>query len=286
MDGGTFSNNTATWGGGMHNDASSPTLTGVTFTGNTASQGGGGMENLNSSPTLEDVLFENNTAHEFGGGMHNNNSYPVLGRTVFDRNRAEGATLTHGGAILNWGGGGWLNNVEFWSNSATFGGAVRCDDCNMVMVNNLFKDNTAANQGGAILSGDGSMHMVNATVVQNGAGDRGGGLYVIGPKMPSVRNSVFWGNTGPAIVSVYERQVFGLDQGILASTIQQAADAPSPLNADLLPVYPAGAGLIDAGSDERAGGSGRGRHDKRGDWRRPDGYRASLLRRPRSGWNA
>ena len=70
---GTSSNS---YGGGMYNDSSSPTLTHVTFANNTAIRGGG-MNNYSSSPTLTHVTFANNTAG-FGGGMYNNGSSPTL----------------------------------------------------------------------------------------------------------------------------------------------------------------------------------------------------------------
>jgi len=48
-------------GGGMSNDSSSPTLTNVTFSGNTATFYGGGMSNDSSSPTLTNAIVWGNT---------------------------------------------------------------------------------------------------------------------------------------------------------------------------------------------------------------------------------
>ena len=60
-------------GGGMFNDYSSPTLTNITFSGNSAEHLGGGMYNDNSSPTLNTVTFSSNTSVAGdGGGMFNN----------------------------------------------------------------------------------------------------------------------------------------------------------------------------------------------------------------------
>jgi LPXTG-site transpeptidase (sortase) family protein len=59
----TFSGNSAKFGGGMSNVDSSPTLTNVTFSGNSASYDGGGMFNLfNSSPTLTNVIMWGDSA--------------------------------------------------------------------------------------------------------------------------------------------------------------------------------------------------------------------------------
>ncbi|MCX6036272.1 MAG: hypothetical protein NTV38_15085, partial [Chloroflexi bacterium] len=51
---GAYPNNS---GGGMFNSSSSPTLTNVTFSGNSAMMYGGGMYNGNGSPTLTNVTF-------------------------------------------------------------------------------------------------------------------------------------------------------------------------------------------------------------------------------------
>ena len=56
----------------MYNDTSSPTLTNVTFSGNSATSDGGGMYNYaSSSPTLTNVTFSGNSATDYGGGMYN-----------------------------------------------------------------------------------------------------------------------------------------------------------------------------------------------------------------------
>ena len=75
-------------GGGMYNNASSgPTLTNVTFSGNSATTGGG-MYNANgSSPTLTNVTFSGNSANN-GGGMYNYNSNPTLTNFTFSGNSA------------------------------------------------------------------------------------------------------------------------------------------------------------------------------------------------------
>lgn len=58
-------------GGGMYNESGSPTLTDVTFTGNSADFGGGMYNDSYTSPTLINVTFSGNSANEQGGGMYN-----------------------------------------------------------------------------------------------------------------------------------------------------------------------------------------------------------------------
>ena len=57
----------------MYNIVSNPTLTNVTFSGNSAPIGGG-MHNLGSNPTLTNVTFSGNTA---GGGCRGADDGPA-----------------------------------------------------------------------------------------------------------------------------------------------------------------------------------------------------------------
>ena len=62
--------------------SSAPTLTNVTFSGNTAGTNGGGVYNTSSSPTLTNVTFSGNTASGNCGGMYNTGSSPILTNVV------------------------------------------------------------------------------------------------------------------------------------------------------------------------------------------------------------
>jgi hypothetical protein len=104
-------------GGGMYNMSGSPTLTNVTFSGNSATYGGG-MYNEESSPTLTNVTFSGNSTGYSGGGMLNyNNSNPMLTNVTFSGNSA-----TYGGGMLNYfSSNPTLTNVILWGNSASNG---------------------------------------------------------------------------------------------------------------------------------------------------------------------
>ena len=85
LDGFTITRGIATFGGGMLNWFSSPTLTNCTFTENTGTSGGGGMSNISSSPTLTNCTFTENS----GGGMSNSSSSsPKLINCTFTANTA------------------------------------------------------------------------------------------------------------------------------------------------------------------------------------------------------
>ncbi len=143
----TFSGNTATGGGGggMYNFNSSPTLSHVTFSGNTASSSdGGGMYNLISSPTLSHVTFTGNEASSSGGGMYNNNSSPTLSHVTFSSN-----TGNYGGGMFNNNSSPTLSHVTFTGNTGNYGGGGMYNRNNSAsgptIVNSLFWNN----EGGA-----------------------------------------------------------------------------------------------------------------------------------------
>src|SRR5574341_509497 len=75
-------------GGGMYNYSSSPTLTDVTFSGNSVSNGGGMYNVNNSSPTLTGVTFSGNSATVYGGGMYNSGGSPTLTNVILWGNTA------------------------------------------------------------------------------------------------------------------------------------------------------------------------------------------------------
>ena len=114
-----FSGNTAVAGGGMYNDGSSPTVTNCTFSGNTATifgGNGGGMYNgFGSSPTVTGCTFSGNLAVGFGngGGMYNTGaSSPTVTNCTFTGNVAGGE-----GGMHNTGGSNpMVTNCILWNN--------------------------------------------------------------------------------------------------------------------------------------------------------------------------
>jgi predicted outer membrane repeat protein len=108
----------------LYNDNSSPALTNVTFSGNTAAQGGGVYnwthQGESSDPTLTNVSFSGNTADTQGGGMYNWTSNPALTNVTFSGNNAD-----EGGGMANWNGSSpTLDNCILWGNTATNGAQI------------------------------------------------------------------------------------------------------------------------------------------------------------------
>ena len=106
-------------GGGMLNDAGSPTLANLTLSGNSATKYGGGMSNLDSSPSLTNVTFSGNTAYDSGGGIANANSNALLTNVTFSGNMA----TSRGGGMFNSESSPQVKNAILWGDNAYIDGA-------------------------------------------------------------------------------------------------------------------------------------------------------------------
>ncbi len=172
----TFSGNTASsYGGGMSNwNSSSPTLTNITFSGNYADNGGG-MYNDNANPTLTNVTFSGNSASSYGGGMYNlNNSSPTLTDATFSGNTAS----SYGGGMYNRQSSPTLTNIIFSDNSAYSGGGMYNFDSNLKLENATIYHNTAQGLGGGINTMRGNFTLSHVTFSDNTCSiGIGGGMY-------------------------------------------------------------------------------------------------------------
>jgi predicted outer membrane repeat protein len=229
LDGFTITAGNAPWvdymvggGGGMYNFYSSPTLTNIIITGNSAvSYGGGGMFNRSSKPVLTNVIFSNNQA----GGLYNEYSNPILKNVTFSGNKSEfgggiynaynsNPTLTDviisGNSATYFGGGMYneysspvLTNVTFKGNSANYGGGICNDISNPILTNVTISGNTAAYGGGLSNNWEGDPVLTNVTISGNSATTYGGGIYNDGSSKPLLRNTIIWGNSNPSGAQFY-----------------------------------------------------------------------------------
>ena len=173
--------------------ANNATLDGFTVTAGNANgveeaANGGGMYNDGSSPTLTNVIFSNNSAKNpsfggyggLGGGMYNYGSSPTLINVTFSKNSAKNEGS--GGGMYNYGSSPTLTNVTFSNNSA--------DDGN----------------GGGMYNYSSSPTLTNTTFSDNfSIINPGSGMYNDGNSSPTIRNAIFWDNTGFTTVQIYNR---------------------------------------------------------------------------------
>ena len=163
LTGVTFSGNSAAdRGGGMYNNWSGPTLSGVTFSGNSA-LGGGGMCTRNpGSLSLINVIFSGNSAVTGGGLLAEGNS-PTLRGVIFGGNSAGYG----GGGMFNGDSSPTLTNVTFSGNSADNGGGMRNDSSDPTLVNVTFSGNSAGAEGSAIYNSYSSATLANCILWGN-----------------------------------------------------------------------------------------------------------------------
>ena len=114
LQGFTLTGGDSTYGGGMFNLNSSPTVTNCIFYGNTASYGGG-MYASGSDLTITNCTFSGNTAGS-GGGVRISDCSPTVTSCTFSTNRAENSD---GGGVYNIWGNPTITNCILWGNSST-----------------------------------------------------------------------------------------------------------------------------------------------------------------------
>ncbi|MHC4086551.1 MAG: FG-GAP-like repeat-containing protein, partial [Planctomycetota bacterium] len=173
LEGFTITGGNATYGGGMENYYSSPTVTNSTFSGNSAVKGGGICNSTYSRPKISNCIFSGNSADNWGGGMYNYNSSPELSNCTFSGNTAPN--------------GGGMYNLE--------GSSPMVTNC-------IFTNNTAVIDGGGLFNNVSSPTVTNCTFSGNTAASSGGGMYNnVGS--PTVTNCILWGDTAPTGPEIY-----------------------------------------------------------------------------------
>jgi predicted outer membrane repeat protein len=178
-------------GGGMHNEAGSPTVRHALFVGNYA-QFGGGMFNGSSSPVLVEVTFQGNSAMT-GGGMDNSYSSPVLVDVTF-----RGNTSTDVGGMSNLGGSPILVNVVFAGNMADdIAGGMNSSLSDPSLANVIFTGNSARLAGG-LYTWKSSPSLANVTFSRNTSTFLGAAIYSSTSGNPVLDNCLLWGNTAPS----------------------------------------------------------------------------------------
>ncbi|MEQ1746214.1 MAG: HYR domain-containing protein [Saprospiraceae bacterium] len=149
-------------GGGMYNNAGSPTVRNCAFTDNNAAFSGGGMYNLfSSTPTVVNCSFTNNSGGE-GGGMSNiSESSPNVTNCIFTENTTPG----NGGGMYNFNlSAPVLTNCTFSNNTAANGGGV----CNLLNASPTLTNCILWGNNSQIYNGGGASPSVTYCDVQGG----------------------------------------------------------------------------------------------------------------------
>ena len=118
-----FNLNTANfYGGGIFNsESSAPAISKCVFSSNSTSTNsgsyGGGVYNTESKPTITNCVFTSNSSHSGGGIVNANSSDIVLTNCIFNANISN-----FGGGVFNLGASPIITNCTFFSNTSASNG--------------------------------------------------------------------------------------------------------------------------------------------------------------------
>ena len=216
-------------GGGIFCCNSSPTISNCTISGNSAACGGGIWLVDNSLPRITNSIISGNLSVYQGGGISVAHSSPTIKGCTISGNRAIYAN--GGGAIFcNVDSAVTIGSCTIRDNySGEFGGGINCGSSVLWIYNTTISGNYAVDSGGAIafgatssgviincvISGNSSPGqsssgnigsggiycfrcfptIINCSIVGNtSASDHGGGI-LSRDSVPTILNSIFWGNS-------------------------------------------------------------------------------------------
>jgi hypothetical protein len=199
-NGGSSSDDTRRFGGGVYCAAASPHLTNLVFDGLRASSGGAALYMLGGMPDVTACEFRNGiTAGK--GAVYNAAQSITFEDCVFSGNDAG-----TGGAVYNTAGTPTFRGCSFSSNESTRdGGAVYNETASPRFLACAFTSNRAgtgsASNGGAVYNPGGSASFFNCTFQSNRATTWGGAIH--GSSSYSMMNCSFEGNQASVGGSVF-----------------------------------------------------------------------------------
>ncbi len=189
-----FTGNRASWGGAIGNwNSSSPRVESCTIIGNAATSGGGMQNESGSNPLVSHCSFNSNLATDTGGGMQNWQSGPTLTNCDFIGNAA---LLSYGGGLSNEGGSNAdLSGCRFVANRAQQrGGGMHNWESSPTLNDCTFSDNSARWSGGMNNDSNSNATLTRCVFAANSAGDAGGAMSNTNNSDPTLTNSLFCGN--------------------------------------------------------------------------------------------
>ena len=160
-------------GGGIYCTASSPLITDNTITGNTANNRGAGIAcNHSATPVITGNVITGNEASNFGGGIDCYDSPAVISSNTISGNSAG----TRGGGIHSYHSDGSISGNSITGNSAVYwGGGISCHSSSPPVLENTITDNTADYGGG--ISCEGSVSLIDRNTITDNEALTGGGIH-------------------------------------------------------------------------------------------------------------
>lgn len=204
LTGCTFTSNSAQSGGAVWCQGSAITFSTCKFSKNTANRAAA-LDLSLSTVTLQDCTFEENIGNE-SGAIESAGGLQVI-RCKFTSNRANNGT---GGAFAGTPNMRVINST-FTSNFSKFlGGAIDNRADNVTFAGCLFNGNISdSGNGGGIYTQGKMMKILNCTFAGNRSFGGGGGVQAAAALETTLTNCILWGNTSSSQSppSVEERQL-------------------------------------------------------------------------------
>jgi CSLREA domain-containing protein len=220
----TFSGNNASVGGGMFVEDGFLYLANSSFVNNAGSAGGGGLAVINNLATVTGGTFSGNSAPQ-GGAIYSLKPFPSAAslqviNSSFSNNQAASNSDVNpvaGGAIFNLSGELTVTNSAFSSNSALASGTQPANgdaisnnldpSWTVSITNSTFSSNSTSSLkspavGAAIYNSGGTVNVTNATLSGNvgvGIPGAGGGIYTENNATLVLKNNIIANNVGECV---------------------------------------------------------------------------------------
>lgn len=189
LTGCTFTDNSAQFiGGGIRIMGGNVSFDQCTFTGNQASIGG--AIDANGTITVTDCIFTGNSCTNRSGALTFYNATATVSGCTFDNNSSQ----NEGGAVCNLGSTTLMDDCDFTGNTASVrGGAIYKQSGDLTLTNCTFDSNDCPD-GGAIYNQFNSLIIDGATFDSNTSTDQGGAIHTNSATL-DLTGCSFTGNT-------------------------------------------------------------------------------------------
>ncbi|MBN1846527.1 MAG: right-handed parallel beta-helix repeat-containing protein [Sedimentisphaerales bacterium] len=184
------------WGAGVYCLNSSPTIRNCVFRDNVSEGKGGAIACDLADLILEDCILQGNTATD-GGGIYVFSSQLQIDHCQLRENWATSSYPfgRGGGLCLESESVVTISNSAIYGNlSASWGGAIFCQDASLELTNCLINGNRAESHGGGLYADRSAVTIRNCTWNGNTAQWFGGAVRAYNDTLMEVVNSIFWNN--------------------------------------------------------------------------------------------
>ena len=193
-------------GAAIHIDSSSnPTISGNTFSYNSAGQSGGALNiESSASPIISNNTFSYNYSAGWGGAIYNEATNLSVSHCTFLKNSSNlGGAVSSAGSVISFSSVQFLGN-ESNSTTSSKGGAFYLSNGtnSSTFVNCIFSGNRSLGRHG-VYRANGATRFVNCSIVGNQAGTEGGVTLMFTGDSLQLDNSIIWNNSAGTVDDIF-----------------------------------------------------------------------------------